>query len=428
MCSVFVRLHPRKLGVELGVVFCYKNSMPISDISLKNLKPSERPYKRSDQNGLYILVKPNGSKHWHLKYRYNNKEKLMSYGPYPLISLKEARDKRDRDRKLLLEGIDPSAVKKERKRAAEVEARGRFDILAAELLEKNLREGRAQQTVKKKAWLIDLANKDLAGRPITEITANEILAVLKKREKLGNLETASRLRTTIGEVFRYAIASGITANDPTIPLKGALARRRVQSRAAITDKDRLGELMASIDCYGGYRVVALGLKLLAILHVRPGELRLASWKEFDLEAAKWSIPSERMKMRMEHVVPLPRQAIAVLEELKTYSHPDALVLPSQRLKINPLSENTFNQALRKMGFGKEEMTAHGFRATFSTLANESGRWNPDAIERALAHVEGNEVRRAYLRGSFWGERVKMSQWWADELDELQRVAKESVAK
>ncbi|KUJ76294.1 integrase [Ruegeria marisrubri] len=396
--------------------------MPLTDIALKNLQPSERPYKRSDQYGLYILVKPNGSKLWHLKYRFNNKEKLMSYGPYPLISLREAREKRDRDRKLLLEGIDPSTVKKERKRAAEVEARGCFDVLAGELLEKNRLEGRAEQTVKKKAWLLEIANKDLAGRPIMEITPSEVLAVLKKQEKIGNLETASRLRTTIGEVFRYAIASGITTNDPTIPLKGALARRRVQSRAAITDKERLGELMAAIDGYGGYRVVALGLKLLAILHVRPGELRLASWKEFDLDAAKWSIPSERMKMRTEHVAPLPRQAIAVLEELKTYSHPDALVLPSQSLKIKPLSENTFNQALRKMGFGKEEMTAHGFRATFSTLANESGRWNPDAIERALAHVEGNEVRRAYARGAYWDERVKMSQWWADELDEVQRAA------
>ncbi|TMV10023.1 DUF4102 domain-containing protein [Ruegeria sediminis] len=400
--------------------------MPLTDIALKNLQPSERPYKRSDQNGLYILVKPNGSKHWHLKYRFNSKEKLMSYGPYPLISLKEARDKRDRDRKLLLEGIDPSTVKKERKRAAEVEARGRFDVLAAELLEKNRLEGRAEQTVKKKAWLLGMANKDLEGRPIMEITSSEVLAVLKRQEKTGNLETASRLRTTIGEVFRYAIASGITTNDPTIPLKGALVRKRVKSRSAITDKDRLGELMAAIDSYGGYRVVALGLKLLAILHVRPGELRLAGWNEFDLDAAKWSIPSERMKMRTEHVAPLPRQAILVLEELKTYSHPDALVLPSQSLKIKPLSENTFNQALRKMGFGNEEMTAHGFRATFSTLANESGHWNPDAIERALAHVEGNEVRRAYARGAYWDERVKMSQWWADELDELQRVAMEKA--
>ena len=183
------------------------NGMPLTDIALKKLQPSERPYKRSDQNGLYILVKPNGSKHWHLKYRFNNKEKLMSYGPYPLISLKDARDKRDRDRKLLLEGIDPATVKKERKRAAEVEARGRFDVLATELLEKNRLEGRAEQTLKKKAWLLDMANKDLGGRPVMEISASEVLAVLKKQEKAGNLETASRLRTTIGEVFRYAIAT-----------------------------------------------------------------------------------------------------------------------------------------------------------------------------------------------------------------------------
>ncbi|MEQ3707933.1 tyrosine-type recombinase/integrase [Tateyamaria sp.] len=393
--------------------------MPLTDIALKKLESSERPYKRSDQNGLYVLVKPNGSKHWHMKYRFNNKEKLMSYGPYPLISLKEAREKRDRDRKLLLEGIDPSTVKKERKLAAEIDARGRFDVLAGELLEKNRLEGRAENTLKKKSWLIEMANKDLGKRPIMEITPSEVLVVLKKQEKAGNLETASRLRTTIGEVFRYAIASGITTNDPTIPLKGALVRKRVQSRAAITDPVRLGELLEAIDAYSGYRVVSLSLKLLAILHVRPGELRHAGWDEFDLEGAKWVIPASRMKMRSEHVAPLPRQAIKTLEELQGLSHPDALVLPSQSLKIKPLSENTFNQALRKMGFGKEEMTAHGFRATFSTLANESGRWNPDAIERALSHQDANEIRKVYARGTYWDERVKMAQWWADYLDELQ---------
>ena len=396
--------------------------MPLTDIALKNMKPAERAYKKADANGLFIWVKPNGSMHWHLKYRFLGREKSMSYGPYPLISLKEAREKRDRDRKLLLEGIDPATVKKERKHAAEVAVRGRFDFLAAELLEKNRLEGKAEQTLRKKAWLVEMANKDLGDRSILDITPSEVLAVLKKQEKVGNLETASRLRTTIGEVFRYAIASGLTTNDPTQPLKGALLRKRVTSRAAITDRRRLGELLVAIEGYGGYRVVALGLRLLSILHVRPGELRLARWDEFDFDAATWGIPAERMKMRSEHLLPLPRQAVEILTQLKALSHPDAMVLPSQSLKVKPLSENTFNQALRKMGFGKDEMTAHGFRATFSTLANESGKWNPDAIEKALAHVEGNEVRRAYARGAFWEERVEMAQWWADLLDELQRVA------
>lgn len=396
--------------------------MPLTDIALKKLNPSDRPFKRADQYGLYILVKPNGSKHWHLKYRFNGKEKLMSYGPYPLISLKDAREKRDRDRRLILEGIDPSTVKRERKRASEVARRGRFDVLANELLEKNRIEGRAEQTLKKKSWLIDMAIKDLGDMSVLEITSSDVLAVLKKQERVGNIETASRLRTTIGEVFRYAIASGLTSNDPTIALKGALVRKRVRSRSAITDPKRLGEFLAAIEAYSGYHVVKLGLRLLAILHVRPGELRLAKWPEFDTKAAKWTIPEERMKMREPHVAPLPKQAIEILEELRSLSHPDAMVLPSQRLKVQPLSENTFNQAIRKMGFDKDEMTAHGFRATFSTLANESGKWNPDAIERALAHVDGNEVRRAYARGAFWDERVEMAQWWADELDELQRVA------
>jgi len=400
--------------------------MPLTDIALKNMQPSNKAYKRSDAHGLYILVKPNGSKHWHLHYRFLGKQKLMSYGPYPLISLKEAREKRDRDRRFLIDGIDPMAVKKERKMASERAHRGRFDILAAELLEKNRAEGRSEQTIKKKAWLIEMANKDLGKLSIMDITSSDVLAVLKKPERAGNLETASRLRTTIGEIFRYAIACGLTENDPTLALKGALIQKRTRSRSAITNPVRLGELLLSIDTYSGYRVVALGLKLLALLHVRPGELRFAKWGEFDFEASQWAIPAERMKMRQAHVVPLSRQAVKVLRELEQVSHPDGMVLPSQRRAIDPLSENTFNKALRGMGYGKEEMTAHGFRATFSTLANESGKWNPDAIERALAHVDGNEVRRAYNRAAFWGERVEMSQWWADELDQLQLVAMENL--
>jgi integrase len=400
--------------------------MPLTDIALKKLQSSDRPYKRSDQNGLYVLVKPNGSKHWHFKYRFGGKEKLMSYGPYPLISLKDARDKRDRDRRLLLEGIDPGTVKKERKRASEVARRGRFDLLAAELLDKNRREGRAEQTLKKKSWLIDLANRDLGDLSVIEITPTDVLKTIKKQEALGNIETAGRLRTTIGEVFRYAIATGLTTNDPTVSLKGALVRKRTKHRAAVTNKDDLGNLLVEIDRYSGYKVVSLGLRLLAILHVRPGELRLARWPEFDFDEAKWTIPAERMKMREVHVAPLPRQAVSILRQLQKLSHPDAMVLPSQRLKVQPLSENTFNQALRKMGFSKDEMTAHGFRASFSSLANESGKWNPDAIERALAHLDGNEIRRAYARGAYWDERVEMAQWWADELDKLQRVATEPL--
>lgn len=400
--------------------------MPLTDIALKNMKPSGKPYKRSDAHGLYILVKPNGSKHWHLHYRFLGKQKVMSYGPYPLISLKEAREKRDRDRKFLIDGIDPMIVKKERKLASEHAQRGRFDILAAELLEKNRNEGRAEQTLKKKAWLIEIANKDLGKRSVMEITPSDVLAVLKKPEKAGNIETASRLRTTIGEVFRYAIACGLTENDPTVPLKGALIQKRTRSRSAITDPGRFGVLLCAIEEYSGYRVVALGLRLLAILHVRPGELRLAKWGEFDLEGCKWTIPADRMKMRHAHVAPLPRQAIEILRELELLSHSEGMVLPSQRRKIDPLSENTFNKALRMMGFPKEEMTAHGFRASFSTFANESGKWNPDAIERALAHVDSNEVRRAYNRAAFWEERVEMARWWGDELEKLQRVAKEEA--
>ena len=390
--------------------------MSLTDMALKSLKPSDNAYKRSDAHGLYILVKPNGSMLWQKHYRFNGKQKVMSYGPYPLISLKEAREKRDKDRKLLLEGIDPMAVKRERKLASERAQRGRFEVVAAELLDKNRAEGKAPATLKKKSWLIELANKDLGAMSVMEITPSDVLAVLKKQERSGHIETASRLRTSIGEVFRYAISSSLTQNDPTLALKGALVQKRAKNRSAITDPQRLGQLMNAIDGYSGYRVVSLGLKLLAMLHVRPGELRLAKWGEFDLEGAKWVIPADRMKMRKPHIAPLSHQVVETLRDLEQLSHRDGMVLPSQRRKVDPLSENTFNKALRMMGFTKEEVTAHGFRATFSTLANESGKWNPDAIERALAHVDGNEVRRAYNRAAFWDERVEMAQWWADSLD------------
>ncbi|MFX0545528.1 tyrosine-type recombinase/integrase [Roseovarius sp. S1116L3] len=213
-------------------------SVPLTDIALKKLQLFERPFKRSDQNGLLILVKPNGSKHWHFKYRFQGKEKLMSYGPNPLISLKDARDKCDRGRRLLLEGIDPANVKKERKRAAQVAQRGRFDFLAAELLEKNRQEGRAETTMNKKSWLMDIANKDLGDRAVIEITPSDFLAVLKKQEKGGKIETASRLRTTIGEVFRNAIASGITENDPTLPLKSLTALAKTGSHWTDGASDR----------------------------------------------------------------------------------------------------------------------------------------------------------------------------------------------
>jgi len=219
-------------------------------------------------------------------------------------------------------------------------------------------------------------------------------------------------------VFRYAVATARAESDPTFALKGALARPNVKPRPAITDKKAFGALLRAIDGFRGQPETCAALKLMALLAPRPGELRLAHWREFDLDTAAWTIPAERMKMRREHRAPLPRQAVAILRELHGLTGRGDLVFPSIRTAARPISENTLNAALRRMGYAQDEMTAHGFRATFSTIANESGKWNRDAIERALAHVEGNAVRRAYLRAEYWDERVAMAQWWADTLDTL----------
>lgn len=229
---------------------------------------------------------------------------------------------------------------------------------------------------------------------------------------------AVRSRGMYIAVFRYAVATARAESDPTFALKGALARPNVKPRPAITDKKAFGALLRAIDGFRGQPETCAALKLMALLAPRPGELRLAHWREFDLDTAAWTIPAERMKMRREHRAPLPRQAVAILRELHGLTGRGDLVFPSIRTAARPISENTLNAALRRMGYAQDEMTAHGFRATFSTIANESGKWNRDAIERALAHVEGNAVRRAYLRAEYWDERVAMAQWWADTLDTL----------
>jgi len=242
----------------------------------------------------------------------------------------------------------------------------------------------------------------------------------------GRHESARRLRSTIGGVFRYATATARAENDPTIALQGALTRPTVNHRAAVTDPTSLGALLRAVEGFEGQPATHAALKLIALLFPRPGELRGAEWSEFDLEAAVWTIPAARTKMRRIHRVPLPRQAVAVLEKLKLITGNSKLAFPGTRTAFRSISENTLNAALRRLGYSKDEATSHGFRATASTLLNECGKWNPDAIERQLAHVEGNDVRRAYARGEHWDERVEMMQWWADHLDTL-RIGGEVIA-
>jgi integrase len=392
--------------------------MPLSDTACRNAKPGPSPAKLADGGGLYLFVSPQGAKLWRMDYRYLGKRRTASLGAYPAVGLAVARKLRDGIKGQLAEGLDPAAAKRAAAVAATVAAENTFRAIADEYQAKLKREGRAVRTLEKIRWLLDFADSVIGRRPISTITPAEVLEVLRRVEKRGRHETARRLRSTIGSVFRYAIATARAENDPTIALRGALTTPTVTPRAAVTDEKQLGALLRAIDGYGGQPSTHAALRLMPILFPRPGELRAADWAEFDLDAAVWTVPAARTKMRRPHRVPLPGQAVAILRELHAITGRGKLAFPSVRTVLRPISENTLNAALRRMGYAQDEVTSHGFRATASTLLNESGLWNPDAIERQLAHVEGNAVRRAYARGEHWDERVRMMQWWADRLDGL----------
>jgi integrase len=397
--------------------------MPLTDTAIRNAKAQKTVQKLSDGGGLQLWINPNGSKLWCLAYRFADKQKKLSIGAYPAISLSVARDEREASKSLLASGIDPGQQKKLNQLALAADRANTFELIAAELLAKKRREGKASNTIGKREWLYSLAGEAFGKRPISEITAPEVLAALRKVENKGLHETARRMRSSIGEVFRYAIATARTTADPTFALRGALIVPTVKHRAAITDPKELGALLRAIDGFQGQPTTIAALKLMALLFPRPGELRLAEWKEFDLGNALWTIPAIRTKMRREHRVPLPRQAIAILEDLFPITGHAALVFPGLQGHLKPISENTMNLALRRLGYSQDEATAHGFRATASSLLNESGKFPADVIERALAHQDADAIRRAYARGEHWQERVTMAQWWADHLDALRDGAK-----
>lgn len=395
--------------------------MALTDTAIRSAKGGEHPVKLTDGGGLYLLVKPSGSRLWRMQFRYAGKQKLLTFGAYPEVSLKDARRRRDEAREALAAGSDPTIKVRLEKLAKHTANANTFGVLADEYVAKMEREGRAEATINKIKWLLDFARPLLGDRPISEISAAEVLAALRKVEVRGRLESARRLRSTIGSVFRYAIATARAENDPTFALRGALTTPMVKSRAAVTDPKALGSLLRAIDGFVGQPTTHAALKLMALLFPRPGELRAAHWPEFDFDNAIWTIPAERTKMRRPHRVPLPTQAIAILKDLRAITGDGKLVFPCVRSVLRPISDNTLNAALRRLGYAQDEATAHGFRATASTLLNESGKWNPDAIERQLAHVENNDVRRAYARGEHWDERVRMMTWWADHLDRLKTV-------
>jgi integrase len=396
-------------------------NMPLKDIIVRNVKPSPRPRKLSDGGGLHLLVQPNGSKLWRLAYRFFGKQKTLALGVYPAVSLAEARNLRDHAKKLLARSVDPSAQRKADKQAGKDD---NFRAVAEEVIAKLEREGCAQATLTKKRWLLDFAFPAFGDRPVAEITARELLALLREIERRGRYETAKRLRSTFGMVFRYAIATGRAERDPSIDLRGALTAPQVSHRPAIVDPAGIGALLRAIDGFDGQLTTRAALRLEAYVFVRPGELRHAEWEEFDLHNAVWSIPAEKMKMRRPHRVPLARQPLTILRELQEITGNGLWLFPSVRTFTRPISENTLNAALRRLGYSSDAMSTHGFRSMAATRLNEMGRWNADAIERQLAHQEANAVRRAYThRAEYWSERVTMMQAWADYLDELRESGK-----
>ncbi len=393
--------------------------MPLTNVTVRTARPQARRFRLFDGKGLYLDVRPNGSKYWRVKYRFAGVEKLLALGVWPDVALKRARERRDEARRLLAEGIDPSAFKQVQKAAREARATNNFEAVANEWFEKHARGWAPTHS----SNVIGRLKRDvfpfLGARPIADITAPELLAVLQRVERRAAVETARRIRQVCGQVFRYAVATGRAARDVSADLRGALPPARVQHHASITEPKAVSSLLRAIAGYDGSIVTRCALRIAPLVFVRPGELRRAEWSEVSLEAAEWRIPAARMKAREPHIVPLSRQAIAVLSELRPITGHGKYLFPSARSPRRPMSENTVNAALRRLGYAKDEMTGHGFRGMASTLLHEQG-WSPDVIERQLAHAERNKVRAAYNHANHLAERRRMMQLWADYLDVLAR--------
>jgi integrase len=386
---------------------------------IRSARPREKAYKLFDGGGLYIEVTPTGGKLWRLKFRHDGRENRLALGAHPDTTLKLARERRDEARRLLAAGVDPSG----RRQAEKLATSNTFEAVAREWLalqQKKL----APATFAKAVWTLEtLVFPYIGSRPIAKLGPSDVLKVLKRIEGRGIHETAHRTRQRCAQVFRYAVQTERAERDPTADLRGALAPVVSEHFAAITEPVRVGELLRAIDGYAGHIVTAYALKLAPLLFVRPGELRHAEWTEFVLDGAEplWRIPAEKMKMREQHLVPLAAQALALVRELRPVTGRGRYVFPSLRSGSRPMSENTVNAALRRLGYSTDEMTGHGFRSLASTCLNEQG-YHPDLIELQLAHAERNQVRSAYNKAQRLPERRKMMQAWADYLDGLRAGA------
>lgn len=388
----------------------------LTDTEIRRTKPKEKPVKLADERGLYLLVNPNAGKYWRFDYRFEGKRKTLALGVYPDVSLARAREKRDEARKLIAGDIDPGLHRKTQKRAIVERATHSFEAVAREWFSKY------QPT-----WTPDHAEKIIrrlerdvfpwiGARPIVEIAAPELLAVLRRIESRGALETTHRAHQNCGQVFRYAVATGRAERDPSGDLRGALPPAKVKHLAAITEPAEIGALLRAMSAYQGSLITRCALRLAPLVFVRPGELRNAEWPEIDLDRAEWCIPAERMKMREPHIVPLSSQAVAILRELHPLTGTGRFVFPSPRAATRPMSNNAVLSALRRMGYGTDEMTGHGFRAMARTVLDEVLGFRVDIIEHQLAHAVKDPNGRAYNRTKHLDERRRMMQAWADYLD------------
>lgn len=392
--------------------------MPLTDTTIRRAKPRHKPYKMFDSGGLFLLVAPNGGKWWRFKYRYAGKEKLLSLGIYPDVSLKDARDRRDEERKKLASKIDPAVNRKAVKAAWADSQANSFEVVAREWIgkrsavwsESNIGKITGQLELNIFPWL--------GQRPIADITSPELLAVLRRTEARGAIHTAHRALQTCGQIFRYAVATGRAMRDPAADLRGALQPAKGSHFAALTEPKAIGSLLRAMDDYQGSTITRCALRLAPLVFVRPGELRKAEWQEIDFEKTEWNIPADRMKMREAHLVPLSRQAVEILKELHPMTGRGRYLFPSPRSDKRPISDNAVLSALRRMGISKDEMTGHGFRAMARTVLDEVLNVRPDYIEHQLAHAVRDPNGRAYNRTAHLPERRKMMQQWADYLDKL----------
>ena len=394
-------------------------SEKLKPLVVKNAKPKEKDYKLFDGSGLFLLVRKDGSKYWRLKYRFGDKEKLLALGVYPDVSLAEARNEMRAAKEILRGNQDPSLLRKQKKQQQKVAGANTFEAVAIEWWQNKKGDWSESHADRVITSLKTDAFPFVGLRPISEIQPPEVLSLIRKIESRDALDVASRVLQRCASVFRYAVQTGRATVNPASELAGALKTRKVEHRAAIT-RQELPELLRAVSNYNGHPITRLALKLLIFTFVRPGELRGARWDEFDIDAKIWRIPAIRMKMKSEHLVPLSRQAIEILEELKPLSGQYELLFPGERSRKKPISENTMTYALYRLGY-KSRATAHGFRTTASSILNEEG-FNSDAIERQLSHMERNQVRGAYTQhAEYLKDRAIMLQWWADYLNQLEHA-------